>query len=173
MRAYTAVAKALSGSPSQVKYSDGTINHLQMHNSWLHRTGEAHPYPELRMEGLRGRRTRCVDFESHTMSYKARLLHTPAMNRPKANPSSSRLQKLTEVVAGLHRLPGASNFVRPSIKTTPINRIVDTMPRSEAYERNGNGRKTVGIRLEEHSTSKRARAGGGYVHDQTEQFVSV
>lgn len=79
------------------------------------------------------------------------------MNRPKANPSPSRLQKLNEVVAGLHRLPGASNFEKPSIITTPINRIVDTMPRSEAYERNGNGRKTVGIRLEEHVASERKR----------------
>jgi hypothetical protein len=81
------------------------------------------------------------------------------MNRPKANPSSSRLQNLNEVGAGLQRLPGASNFEKPSIKTTPISRIVDNMPRSEAYERNGSGRKTVGIKLEEHLTSERARAG--------------
>jgi hypothetical protein len=91
------------------------------------------------------------------MSEKARLLHTPAMNRPKANPSSCKLQNLNEVVAGLHRLPGASNFEKPSTRTTPINMTVDTMPRSEAYERNGNGRKTVGIRLEEHVASERKR----------------
>ena len=77
-----------------------------------------------------------------------RMIHTPAMNRPKANPSSPRLQKPNEVLAGLHRLPGASNFERPSTKTTPIKRTVDTMPRSEAYERKDSGRKTVGIRLE-------------------------
>ncbi len=70
------------------------------------------------------------------------------MNRPKANPSSPKLQKLNEVRAGLHRLPGASYFEKPSTKMTPIKRIVDTMPRSEAYERKDNGRKTVGIRLQ-------------------------
>jgi hypothetical protein len=70
------------------------------------------------------------------------------MNSPKANPSSSRLQKRSEVLAGLHRLPGASNFERPSTKTTPIKRTVDAMPRSEAYESTDNGRKTVGIKLE-------------------------
>ena len=106
------------------------------------------------MGGPSERQTECVGFGSHMMSKNARLLHTPAMNRPKASPSSSRLQKLNEVVAGLHRLPGASNFEKPSTRTTPINRTVETMPRSEAYERNDNGRKTVGIRLEEHVTSE-------------------
>jgi hypothetical protein len=76
-----------------------------------------------------------------------RRLHTPAINRPKAKPSSFKLQKLNEVFAGLHRLPGASNFEKPSTKTTLIKETVDTMPRSDAYERRGNGRKTVGIRL--------------------------
>lgn len=161
MRAYTAVANALSGSPSQVEYSDSKAHHLQMRNSWLHRTDGAQPYPEPGMGGPHARRTKCVGFESRMVSPNARLLHTPAMNRPKANPSSSRLQKLNEVVAGLHRLPGASNFEKPSIKTTPINRTVDTMPRSEAYERNDNGRKTVGIRLEEHQTSVPERATAG------------
>ena len=70
------------------------------------------------------------------------------MNKPKANPSSSRLPKPNEVFAGLHRLPGASNFEKPSTKMTPIKRTVDTMPRSDAYERKDNERKTVGIRLE-------------------------
>ena len=70
------------------------------------------------------------------------------MNRPNANPSSSILQKRNEVLAGLHRLPGASNFERPSTKTTPIKKTVDIMPSSEPYERRDSGRKTVGIRLE-------------------------
>jgi hypothetical protein len=69
------------------------------------------------------------------------------MNRPNAKPSSSRLQKPNEVFAGLHRDPGASNFDRPSTKTTPIKKMVDAMPRSEAYERRGSGTKTVGMRL--------------------------
>jgi hypothetical protein len=69
------------------------------------------------------------------------------MNKPKAKPSSSTLQKLNDVFAGLHRLPGASNFEKPSMKTTQIRKTVDTMPRSDPYERTGNGRKTVGIRL--------------------------
>jgi hypothetical protein len=36
------------------------------------------------------------------------------------------------------------------------------MPRSEAYERSGNGRKTVGIRLKKHLTSERARTASTY-----------
>jgi hypothetical protein len=86
------------------------------------------------------------------MLQKAIILHTPAMNRPKANPSSPKLQKSSEVFAGLHKLPGASNFEKPSTKMTPIKRTVDTMPRSEAYERKDSGRKTVGIKLEENLT---------------------
>jgi hypothetical protein len=88
-----------------------------------------------------------VDFEIMHDVIRGENIHTPAMNRPKANPSSSRLQKLKEVSAGLHRLPGASNFERPSTKTTPIKRTVDAIPRSEAYERKDNGRKTVGVKL--------------------------
>lgn len=90
---------------------------------------------------------------------RGKNIHTPAMNRPKANPSSPRVQKLNEVSAGLHRLPGASNFEKPSTKTTPIKRTVDAMPRSEAYERKDNGRKTVGVKLTKNLTRERARHG--------------
>lgn len=99
------------------------------------------------------------------------------MNRPNANPSSSRLQKRNEVLAGLHRLPGASNFVRPSTKTTPIKKTVDVMPRSEPYERRDSGRKTVGIRLEgerEFNTlACEAQKDDEDVQDQTKQLVSI
>ena len=90
---------------------------------------------------------------------RGKNIHAPAMNRPKANPSSPRVQKLNEVSAGLHRLPGASNFEKPSTKTTPIKRTVDAMPRSEAYERKDNGRKTVGVKLTKNLTRERARHG--------------
>jgi hypothetical protein len=99
--------------------------------------GESHMGTKLRVRTLR------LCFKS-----EKRKLHTPAINRPKAKPSSFKLQKLNEVFAGLHRLPGASNFDKPSTKTTLIKKTVDTMPRSDAYERRGNGRKTVGIRLD-------------------------
>jgi len=59
------------------------------------------------------------------------------------------LQGLNEVFAGLHRLPGASNFDKPSIKIATTKSVVDAIPRSEAYERSDSGTKTVGIRLEE------------------------
>jgi hypothetical protein len=58
------------------------------------------------------------------------------------------LQKPNEVFAGLHKLPGASNFDKPSTKTAPIKKTVDAIPRSEANERRDSGMKTVGIRLE-------------------------
>jgi hypothetical protein len=54
-----------------------------------------------------------------------------------------------EVLAGLHKLPGASNFDKPSIKIATTKSAVDANPRSEAYERSESGTKPVGIRLED------------------------
>jgi len=59
------------------------------------------------------------------------------------------LQGPNEVFAGLHKLPGASNFDNPSIKIATTKSAVDANPRSEAYERSDSETKTVGIRLEE------------------------
>jgi hypothetical protein len=59
------------------------------------------------------------------------------------------LEGTIEVFAGLHRLPGASNFDDPSIKIATTKSVVDANPRSEAYERRDSETKTVGIRLEE------------------------
>jgi hypothetical protein len=96
-------------------------------------------------------------------------MRTPAMNRPKAKPSSPTLQKPSEVSAGLHRLPGASNFDKPSKKTAPINKTVDTMPRSEAYERRDSGMKRVGIRLERIGILvSQDRKDDRYLHDETQ-----
>ena len=55
---------------------------------------------------------------------------------------------LKEVSAGLHRLPGASNFENPSTKITATIKIVETMPIREAYERKDSGKKAAGVRLE-------------------------
>jgi hypothetical protein len=58
------------------------------------------------------------------------------------------LQGVNEVFAGLHKLPGASIFEKPSIKIATTKSVVDANPRSEAYERSDSGTKTVGIILE-------------------------
>jgi hypothetical protein len=72
----------------------------------------------------------------------------PAMNNPKAIPSSLKFLTSSEVSAGLQRLPGASRFVKPSIKTTAIINTVETMPNTDAYDRRDKGRNTVGTNLE-------------------------
>jgi hypothetical protein len=98
------------------------------------------------------------------------------MNRPKARPSSSALSKQSEVLAGLHRLPGASNFDKPSIKTTPIKKTVDAIPRSEAYDRRDSGMKTVGVMLEKDGLVSKwgqGRTTGARIHDETKQLVGI
>jgi hypothetical protein len=70
------------------------------------------------------------------------------MNKPNAMPKWPQFSTPSDVSAGLHKLPGASCFVKPSIKTTTIINNVEMMPSIDAYERRDNGRKTVGINLE-------------------------
>jgi hypothetical protein len=70
------------------------------------------------------------------------------MKRPNAKPSSCTLETPSEVSAGLHRLPGASNFENPSTKITATKKTVETMPTRDVYERKDSGRNTVGVRLE-------------------------
>jgi hypothetical protein len=90
--------------------------------------------------------------------------HTPAMNRPIAKPNSCRPEALSEVSAGLHRLPGASNFENPSTKMTATKKTVETMPTRDAYERNDNGRKTVGVRLERKTHERKSQRTDTNVH---------
>ena len=73
--------------------------------------------------------------------------HTPAMNKPKATPSSPQLPIPSWVSAGLQRLPGLSRFEKPSMNTTAMIVRVDTMPSMEVYERSESGKNTVGINL--------------------------
>lgn len=49
--------------------------------------------------------------------------------------------------AGLHKLPGASFFEKPSMKITATIIIVEIIPRIEVYDRRESGRKTIGINL--------------------------
>ena len=72
---------------------------------------------------------------------------TPAINRPKATPSSPMLAILKLVGAGSHKLPGASDFDRPSIKITAMTKKVDRRPIIEVYANVDSGTKTDGIKL--------------------------
>ena len=85
--------------------------------------------------------------------------HTPAINSPNAKPSSCGSETPSEVSAGLHRLPGASNFEKPSTKITATNKIVETMPTREEYERNDSGRKTAGMSLERNTRQREESKG--------------
>jgi hypothetical protein len=56
------------------------------------------------------------------------MRHTPAINKPKATPSSVVEPVPQDVAAGLQRLPGASGLEKPSTKMTRIMRSVEQMP---------------------------------------------
>ncbi len=95
----------------------------------------------------------CAELEAYVLgswstAQKELERRTPAMNRPNAKPSPCGLEMPNEVSAGLHRLPGASNFENPSTKITATKKTVETMPTREAYERKDSGRKAAGVRLE-------------------------
>jgi hypothetical protein len=79
------------------------------------------------------------------------------MNRPIAKLNSCRPEALSEVSAGLHRLPGASNFENPSTKMTAIKKTVENMPTRDAYESNDSGRKTVGMKLERKTRQRKSQ----------------
>ena len=83
------------------------------------------------------------------------------------------LETLSEVSAGLHRLPGASNFENPSIKITTTKKTVETMPTRDVYERKDSGRKTVGARLEKHTLKECVKREDMNVHKEAKYLVGV
>lgn len=60
---------------------------------------------------------------------------TPAMNKPKAVPSSIFPHTIHWVGSGCHREPGASLLDIPSYTTAKMTRRVEKIPRIEAYDR--------------------------------------
>jgi len=69
------------------------------------------------------------------------------MNNPKAMPRRVAPSNPHAVSAGSHRLPGPCCIEKPSMKITTIISKVDSMPRSEVYDKRDNGKNTVGINL--------------------------
>lgn len=69
------------------------------------------------------------------------------MKSPKARPNSFEFPVPRLVSAGLQKLPGASRFVNPSMRTTNIIKTVDIIPRIEVYDSKDSGRNTIGINL--------------------------
>ena len=85
----------------------------------------------------------CID------ELNSNIILTPAINRPNATPISPNPAGLVLVVAGSHKLPGASAFVSPSNSSTNITSSVDRIPSIDAYESIDKGIKRVGVRLDE------------------------
>ena len=76
------------------------------------------------------------------------------MNKPKAVPILTGCITSHSVCAGSQRLPGAEVLVMPSNITTTMIRSVLNIPRIDAYESHGRGRKTVGRRTTRPSSLK-------------------
>jgi hypothetical protein len=75
------------------------------------------------------------------------VLCTPAINNPNAIASLSGFGTPKLVFAGSHKLPGASCFERPSMRTTATSIVDDMIPRMDVKDRSDKGRKIVGIKL--------------------------
>jgi hypothetical protein len=69
------------------------------------------------------------------------------MKRPNATPSLVTLWKPRSVGQGCQRLPGASDFEKPSKKMTNNRRNVDKIPNIDVYESSERGRNTLGKSL--------------------------
>ena len=76
-----------------------------------------------------------------------RMSLTPAMKSPKAIPSSFQLSTPRLVSAGLHKLPGLSNLVKPSKRMIPMMAMREKIPAMDANESTDSGMRTAGISL--------------------------
>ena len=102
------------------------------------------------------------------------MLCTPAINNPNAIASLSGFGTPMLVFAGSHKLPGASCFERPSMRTTTTSIVDDMIPRMDVKDRSDKGRKIVGIKLKKFKCEMRNAEGeNGGVHDNTECLVDI
>lgn len=74
-------------------------------------------------------------------------IRTPAMNNPKATPTFLGSETYRTVSAGCQRLPGVSSLENPSIIMQHTIRIVEIIPKTEAYAKTERGKNIVGIKL--------------------------
>lgn len=97
------------------------------------------------------------------------------MKRPNAMPSSWKLSTPRLVSAGLHRLPGLSNLVKPSKRMMAMIAMREKMPVMEAYESTDSGISTAGMSLCDKCVSSGdiESMREDNAHDQAEDFVCV
>lgn len=69
------------------------------------------------------------------------------MNKPNATPTSPSVPGEKDVGAGLQKLPGPSDFEKPSMNITAMISSVELIPSSDVKERIDRGMKTVGAKL--------------------------